>query len=87
MTELNQTINDVILVPNKAIHKEGDQAYIFGIEERNGPLGNDFYVRKTYIKILDSNETQSAVEGLWEEQQIIVDSSDPLQEGDKVRIH
>ncbi|WP_028594580.1 efflux RND transporter periplasmic adaptor subunit [Paenibacillus assamensis] len=86
--ELTKTINDVILVDNKAIHNEGDKRYIFSFEERNGPLGNAFYARKRYITITDSNETQSAVtEGLFDQEQIIVESSAPLQEGDKIRIH
>lgn len=85
---LTRTTQDVILVDNKAIHNEGDQKYVFSIEERNGPLGNAFYVRKTYITIVDSNETQSAVtQGLFEQEQIILESSDPLQEGDKIRVH
>lgn len=86
--ELTRKIDDVILVPNKAIRDEGNKKYVFGIEERNGPLGNAFYVRKRYITIIDSNETQSAVtQGLFEQEQIILESSDPLQEGDKIRVH
>ncbi|MCR8844458.1 efflux RND transporter periplasmic adaptor subunit [Paenibacillus sp. SC116] len=86
--ELTKTTKDVILVDNKAIHNEGDKTYIFGMEERTGPLGNAFYVRKQYITIIDSNETQSAVtEGIFSQQQIILESSDPLQEGDKIRVH
>lgn len=85
-TQIIKTLDDVILIPNKAIHKEGEQAYVYSIEERNGPLGNDFYVRKINISIIDSNEHQSAVEGVFEDQQIILESSDPLQEGDKVRM-
>ncbi|MBD8497907.1 efflux RND transporter periplasmic adaptor subunit [Paenibacillus arenosi] len=88
VVELTKTIDDVILVDNKAIHHEGDKRYIFSFEERNGPLGNAFYARKQYITIVDSNETQSAVtEGLFNQEQIIVESSAPLQEGDKIRIH
>lgn len=86
--ELTRTTNDVILVPNKAIHDEGNKKYVFGIEERSGPLGNTFYVHKLYLTIIDSNETQSAVtQGLFDQEQIILESSDPLQEGDKIRVH
>ncbi|WP_313641775.1 efflux RND transporter periplasmic adaptor subunit [Paenibacillus sp. FSL K6-0276] len=86
-TQLIKTVNDMLIVPNKAIHKEGDKSYVFGVEERMGPLGNSFFVSKTYITIIDSNEAQSAIEGLMEEQQIILESGDPLQEGDKIRLH
>lgn len=86
-TQLIKTVNDLILVPNEAIHKEGDKSYVFGVEERNGPLGNSFLVKKNYITIMDSNENQSAVDGLMEHQPIIVESGAPLQEGDKIRLH
>ncbi|WP_258960874.1 efflux RND transporter periplasmic adaptor subunit [Paenibacillus aquistagni] len=86
--ELTRTTDETILVPTKAIRDEGDQKYVFGIEERKGPLGNEFYVVKLKIKVVDSNETQSAVsEGLFGSQQIIVESSVPLQEGDRIRVH
>jgi RND family efflux transporter MFP subunit len=86
--ELTKTTQDVILVDNKVIRNEGDKKYVFGIEERNGPLGNAFYVRKVYITIVDSNETQSGVtQGLFEQDQVILESSDPLQEGDEIRVH
>lgn len=86
-TQLIKTVNDMFIVPNKVIHKEGDKSYVFGVEERNGPLGNSFFVSKTYITIIDSNEDESAIEGLMEEQKIISGSRDPLQEGDKIRLH
>lgn len=85
---LTQKTDDVILVPNKAIHDEGDKKYVFAMEERSGPLGNAFYVRKAYITVVDSNDTQSAVtDGLFEQQSIVFESRDPLQDGDKVRVH
>ncbi|UNK19133.1 efflux RND transporter periplasmic adaptor subunit [Paenibacillus sp. N3/727] len=86
-TQLIKTMSDAMIVPNDAIHKEGDKSYVLSVEERNGPLGNSFFVRQTYITIIDSNEAQSAVEGLMEHQPIISNSSDPLQEGDKIRLH
>ncbi|BBH19169.1 cation efflux system protein [Paenibacillus baekrokdamisoli] len=81
------TTDDAILLPNKAIHEDSGGKYIFKIEERNGPLGNDFYIRKTSIAIADSNNNESAVaEGVFEHDQVIIESSQPLQDGDKVRM-
>ncbi|WP_028562405.1 efflux RND transporter periplasmic adaptor subunit [Paenibacillus pinihumi] len=85
--ELVKSLRDVILVPNKAIHDEGDKKYVLGVEQRDGPLGNAFYVRKVYVKVADANESVSAVtEGLFDQESIILESSDPLQEGDKIRM-
>ncbi|OPA73009.1 HlyD family secretion protein [Paenibacillus selenitireducens] len=81
------TSDDAILISNKAIHEDGSGKYIFKIEERNGPLGNTYYVRKTSIIVSDSNEQESAVtQGVFEHEQIVLESSTPLQDGDKVRM-
>lgn len=81
------TSTDAILISNKAIHEDGSGKYIFKIEERSGPLGNTYYIRRTSITVTDSNEQVSAVtEGVFEREQIIVESSEPLQDGDKVRM-
>lgn len=85
--DLTQLLQDVVLVPNTAIHDEGGKKYVLGVESKDGPLGNAFYVRKVYITVADSNETQSAVtDGLFEQEQIILESSQPLQEGDRIRM-
>lgn len=82
------TSDDTILISNKAIHEDGSGKYILKIEERSGPLGNTYYIRRTSITVADSNEQVSAVtQGLFEGEQIILESSDPLQDGDKVRMH
>ncbi|MEK0314693.1 efflux RND transporter periplasmic adaptor subunit [Cohnella sp. 56] len=85
--DLTQTLEDVVLVPNAAIHDEGGKQYVFGIEQKDGPLGNAFYARKVYITVDDANDSQSAVTGgLFEQESIIIESSEPLQEGDKIRM-
>jgi len=85
--ELTKITGDALLVPNKAIRDDGGGKYVFGIEEKNSPLGNAFYIRKLPVTVIDSNESVSAVtEGLFEEGKIVTESSDPLQEGDKIRL-
>nr|WP_255807239.1 biotin/lipoyl-binding protein [Cohnella mopanensis] len=85
--DLTQTLEDVLLVPNTAIHDEGGKKYVFGIEQKDGPLGNAFYVRKVYITVDDANTSQSAVTGgLFDQESIIIESSEPLQEGNKIRM-
>lgn len=85
--DLTQTLEDVMLVPNEAIHNEGGKKYVFGMEQKDGPLGNAFYVRKVYITVEDANASLSAVTGgLFDQQAIIIESSEPLQEGNKIRM-
>ncbi|WP_237762996.1 hypothetical protein [Paenibacillus sp. A3] len=85
--ELTKVTDDAILVPKKAIRDDGGEKYVFGIEVKNGPLGNAFYIRKLPVTVIDSNESVSAVtEGLFEQQKIVTESSEPLQAGDKIRL-
>ncbi|WP_405079927.1 efflux RND transporter periplasmic adaptor subunit [Paenibacillus chitinolyticus] len=86
--ELNRATDpDILVVANKAIHEDNTGKYVFTIEERNGPLGNAFYIRRTSITVTDSDDKVSTVtQGLFEQQQIVVESSEPLQDGDKVRM-
>lgn len=85
--ELAKTTNDVILLPKKAIREEGDSKFVFTIEERNSPLGNAFYVRKVKVTVVDSTDSESAIsEGLFDQERVIIESSEPLQEGDKIRL-
>lgn len=82
-----QTAAEALLISNQAIHEDSSGKYVYRVEERNGPLGNAFYVRRVSITVVDSNDHESAVtDGLFEQDQVILESSEPLQEGNKVRM-
>ncbi|WP_052350715.1 efflux RND transporter periplasmic adaptor subunit [Paenibacillus gorillae] len=75
-----------ILVPNDAVHKDVEGAYVYTVEEHQGPLGNAYYVVRTPIEIADANETTTAVsQGLFDQQNVIVSSSEPVIDGVRVR--
>ncbi|GGG67023.1 efflux RND transporter periplasmic adaptor subunit [Paenibacillus radicis (ex Gao et al. 2016)] len=75
-----------ILIPNDAVHKDVDGAYVYTVEEHQGPLGNAYYVARTPIEIADANETTTAVsQGLFDQQNVIVNSSEPVIDGVRVR--
>ncbi|WP_025852365.1 efflux RND transporter periplasmic adaptor subunit [Paenibacillus ehimensis] len=79
--------DEQLLISNEAIHKDREGKFVYVIEERKGPLGNGFYVRKSYIRTADANTNQSAVrEGIFPTDQVIVESSEPLQAGNRVRL-
>ena len=76
-----------MLVPNEAIHQEGKGSYVLVIEERSGPLGNTFIVRKAPVRLGGTNGQETLVlQGAYMNDQIIVESSEPLTEGQRVRI-
>lgn len=77
-----------ILIPNKAVHKDSEGAYVYTIKETQGPLGNAYYAVRTSIQITDSNShTTSVVGGLFDQQEIIVDSSDLIMDGARVNVY
>nr|WP_276316155.1 efflux RND transporter periplasmic adaptor subunit [Paenibacillus lignilyticus] len=76
-----------VLIPSSAIHKEGSEAYVYVIEERKGPLGNTSHVRKARVEIGDSNEFETVVlQGIFPDAPIILESSEPVADGVRVRV-
>ncbi|MCS7460511.1 efflux RND transporter periplasmic adaptor subunit [Paenibacillus doosanensis] len=76
-----------LLIPNGAIKEDGDGSYVYTIRENKGPLGNEFTVEKSYLTKGDANDKETAVaKGLSPEDKIVIESSEPLQEGNRVRL-
>ncbi|NOU88762.1 efflux RND transporter periplasmic adaptor subunit [Paenibacillus sp. LMG 31460] len=80
------SVGNGVLLPNKAIHGEIANKYIFVIEEKKSPLGNTYHASKVAIEVGEANEDSVIVlKGAYSGQQIIVESSEPLQDGSRVR--
>ncbi|RED75089.1 efflux RND transporter periplasmic adaptor subunit [Cohnella phaseoli] len=78
---------EMLLLPNKAIKEDADGKYVLTVEENKGALGNTFTVRKSYFHAADANELETAVErGLAPDVRIVTESSEPLQENNRVRL-
>ena len=76
------------VLPKKWVHKDATGSYVYVVEEKKSSLGNTFHARKTYILTGDSTEDEVvAVSGLSPHDQIIIESSEPLQEGNRIRIY
>lgn len=77
-----------IVVPSSAIHKEGNETFVYIVEERKGPLGNTSHVRKMPVKTGDSNESETVVQqGIFPDSPIIMQSSEPVvMDGERVRV-
>ncbi|AZS17028.1 efflux RND transporter periplasmic adaptor subunit [Paenibacillus lutimineralis] len=75
-----------MLVLSQAIHQEGRNSYVLVMEERSGPLGNTFIVRKAPVQLGGTNGQETLVlQGVYMKDRIIVESSEPLAEGQRVR--
>jgi hypothetical protein len=76
-----------MLVSNQAIHQAGKDSYVLVIEERSGPLGNIFIANKVTVQLGGTNGQETLVlQGVYLKTQIIVESSEPLTDGQRVRI-
>jgi len=76
------------VLPKKWVHKDTTGSYVFVIEEKKSSLGNTFNARKAYIVTGDSTEDEIvAVSGLSPDDEIIIESSEPLQEGNRIRVY
>lgn len=76
-----------MLVLNQAIHREGKDSYVLVIDEHSGPLGNTFIVRKAPVQLGGTNGQETLVlQGISVKDRIIVESSEPLAEGQRVRV-
>lgn len=76
----------LLLVPNKAVHRDSRGAYVYTIRAKQGPLGNAYHAAETRIETAGSNDYATAVSsGLFEQEEIIVDSSGLIADGTRVR--
>lgn len=76
-----------LVISNAAIHQDRDGLFVYKIDEQRGALGNIFVTHKVRIQSSETNgkETMIKAESLYKDDLIIMESSEPLQEGNRVR--
>ncbi|MCY9593330.1 RND transporter [Paenibacillus chitinolyticus] len=75
-------------VSSDAVHQERDGKFIYKIEEQKGALGNVFVVRRVPVRSSETNESETVIQSdsLNEKDLIILKSSEPLQDNNRVRL-
>ncbi|MWV42841.1 biotin/lipoyl-binding protein [Paenibacillus sp. HJL G12] len=83
-----RSVREGLLVSSEAVHQDRQGPFVYKVEEQRGALGNVFVARKVRIMSSEKNEKETMIESdsLYEEDAIIVDSSEPLQDGNRVRL-
>jgi membrane fusion protein, multidrug efflux system len=74
---LVKTLKQVNLVPEAAIQRNNEAAFVYVIQQDNS-------VKATDVKILATEAEVSAVTGVAANQQLVVDGFDKLQNGSKI---
>ncbi|TCZ78462.1 efflux RND transporter periplasmic adaptor subunit [Paenibacillus albiflavus] len=85
---LEKKTSDPGLVINKHIvKKDGTGSFVLVVDMNQSTLGNTYTVRKAYISTGDENADEIIVlKGLTTRDDIIAESSEPLQEGNRIRL-
>lgn len=74
-----------VLVPNTAIGADENGKFVWTFIEKQGPLGSEFYVRKSTISTDDSDSSKTAVKrGLDSDEYIVVRYSKNISDGSRV---
>lgn len=86
--ELSKTVgDDAFITSSKAVRQDRNGAYVFTLESRSGPLGNVYYAAKRFVTVSGENDQRTAINSdFWnQEVKVIVESSEPLEDGQRVR--
>ncbi|MED1299441.1 RND transporter [[Bacillus thuringiensis] serovar konkukian] len=85
--KLTKKLTKGVLIPNRVIEGGPKGSFVYTIEEKKGPLGNAFYIKESPITIGESNGQETLVlEGVYEKDQIVLRSSEPLKKGERVKV-
>jgi multidrug efflux pump subunit AcrA (membrane-fusion protein) len=75
-----------LLVPISALHSDGDRDYIFKLQTVQGPLGNEYRIFKTFVRVIDRDDTNAALEAELSPDDRIVTESDKELFGGRVKL-
>lgn len=56
-----ETEKSYTLIPNSAVNKDTTNYYVYTIKKRDGILGEEYYVEKTNIEVIDTDSKNSAI--------------------------
>ncbi len=76
-----------LCLPADAVHSENDRNYVYLLKEREGILGQEYYVDEINVRVIDKNDNWAAIgEGAVDkESRIILSASKEGEKGETVR--
>ncbi|MEN6390168.1 MAG: hypothetical protein ABFD04_07090 [Syntrophomonas sp.] len=81
-----ETRTFAMLLPNEAVHKENENAYVYVLKEKDGALGREYYINKVKIFCEDSDDSHTAVSGgLILADKVVLSSDRTFSVGDRVK--
>ncbi|MFD0958445.1 efflux RND transporter periplasmic adaptor subunit [Paenibacillus chungangensis] len=75
-----------LVIPKSLLRQDGKGSYVFVVREHKSALGNTYTAEKAYVTTGDKNENEVVVlGGLFPQDDVISDMSEPLQNGNPIR--
>ncbi len=74
------------VLPNSAIREDNDGKFVLVVESKSTPLGVRYTARRANIEVLASDDTKSAVSGLYGSEFVITSSETPISDKQQVRL-
>ncbi len=80
----NQSYDCVL--PNSAIREDNDGKFVLTVTSKKTPLGMRYTAVRTNIEVIASDDTNSAVSGLYGSEFVITNSTSPISDRQQVRL-
>ena len=75
------------VVPNNAVREDSKGKFVLVLKVKGTPLGNRYTVKRADVEVQASDDTSSGVTGgVYENDNVITNSSKPIEEGMQVRL-
>ncbi len=74
------------VLPNSAIREDNDGKFVLVVESKKTPLNMRYTAKRVSIEVLASDDTQSAVSGLYGSEFVITNSTVPISDKQQVRL-
>ena len=75
------------VVPNNAVREDSKGKFVLVIKQKSTPLGNRYTVKRADVEVQASDDSSSGVTGgVYEYDDVVTNSSKPLEDGMQVRL-
>ena len=74
------------VLPNSAIREDNDGKFVLVVESKKTPLNMRYTAKRVDIEVLASDDTQTAVSGLYGSEFVITNSTVPISDKQQVRL-
>ncbi|WP_284646111.1 efflux RND transporter periplasmic adaptor subunit [Paenibacillus silviterrae] len=73
------------LLPNEAVREDDKGTYVLVLKEKKGPLGSEYVLQRASVQTGDADDGKTSIDnGITPLDKVVVSSSKPVAEGDRV---